>query len=502
MSLSSRALRLGATFGLSLLSSCESLYGGFGVDNPGNCVVNSALCQAPDQACNPVTRECEPAIVITDIDPPVASVQGGELVQLGGQRFTPELRVRVGGREVTSLRVSSDRILSFVLPPGTSPAGPASIEVSHPAGQTQRRDDLFRYYEDVQLMAGQPVALPFSPKYARVADFNADGRQDIVLSDAFGAGVVVLLGQGDGGFAAPLASSFSGRAYALAVGDVNGDGFPDVAVTLTGPTSTIEVALGNGDGTLRTPVSVTTQTTLGALGLGDFDGDRRADLVAADDLKLRFWHSNGDGSFSTPSTDMPLSYQSFGASGRLWVADLDGDSALDILAINGRDFSYPVLFGQGNGTFSESAGPLYVGSPTLACVGDSDGDGLLDILTPLSQVNNSIALSRQGPVRAFKQPTSYVAPNNLTGCELRDLNGDGVSDMVAFSSLGTAGALATLHGLGAGRFATARSYTLPPFPQVAITAQLDGDQRPDLLVAHRGASGSGNFYTVFRNATP
>ena len=64
--------------------------------------MNSALCQAPDQACNPVTRECEPAIVISAIDPPVSSVLGGELATLTGQRFTPELRVRVGGREVTS----------------------------------------------------------------------------------------------------------------------------------------------------------------------------------------------------------------------------------------------------------------------------------------------------------------------------------------------------------------------------------------------------------------
>ena len=146
-------------------------------------------------------------------------------------------------------------------------------------------------------------------------------------------------GAGRWGLRGPLTSTFSGRAYGLAVGDVNGDGFPDVAVSLTGPTSTIEVSLGNGDGTLRTAVPVTTQTTL-ALGLGDFDGDRRADLVAADDLKLRFWHSNGDGSFSTPSTDMPLSYQSFGASGRMWLADFDGDSALDILAINGATSAF------------------------------------------------------------------------------------------------------------------------------------------------------------------
>ena len=97
---------------------------------------------------------------------------------------------------------------------------------------------------------------------------------------------------------------------------------------------------------------------------------------------------------------------------------------------------------------------------------------------------------------------SYVTPINPTGCELRDLNSDGVVDLLAFSNFGTAGGHGHPARPGAGRFAKARSYTMPPFPQLVITAQLDGDQRPDLLVMHRGASGAGNFYSVFRNVTP
>lgn len=219
MSTFSRARSLGLAGLVSLLGSCESLYGQFGVDNPQNCVVNSALCQAPDQACNPLTRECEPAIVISSIEPPAASVRGGDLATLTGLRFTPELRLRLGDREVGTVTVSSPSSLSFVVPPGPSPAGPVVIEVSHPAGQTQRRAGLFRYYEDVQLTAADPVSLPFTPKYARLSDFNRDGRSDVVLSDAFSSDVIVLLGGGDGSFQAPRLSTFSGRAFALATGD-------------------------------------------------------------------------------------------------------------------------------------------------------------------------------------------------------------------------------------------------------------------------------------------
>lgn len=502
MSILSRARCLGI-FGLfSLLSSCDSLYGQFGVDNPQNCVVNSALCQAPDQACNPVTHDCEPAIVLSAIDPPASATTGGEIATLTGQRFTPELRVRVGDRDVGPITFVSDRSLSFVVPAGASPGGPVVIEVSHPAGQTQGRADLFRYYDNAQFSSSQPVTLPITAKYARFADFNRDGRQDVALSDAFSSDVVVLLSQGDGTFQAPVVTSFSGRAFALAAGDANGDGYADIAVSLTGPTSTIEVALGNGDGSFRTAVPVTVQATLGAIALGDFDSDGRADLAAADDQRLRVWHSNGDGSFAATSTDMTLSYQSFSASGRMWAADLDGDKRLDLVAINGRDLSYPVLFGAGNGTFSETASPIYAGTPSSVAVGDSMGDGLLDILTPIAQTSAPIALSLQGSGRSFKLPTAYVTPNNLTGSELVDLNGDRVAEILAFSSLGTMGAFVILHGVSAGRYAAARPYSLPPFPQALITAQLDGDARPDVLIAHRSSSGSGNFYSVLRNVTP
>lgn len=500
MSTFSRARSLGLAGLVSLLGSCESLYGQFGVDNPQNCVVNSALCQAPDQACNPLTRECEPAIVISSIEPPAASVRGGDLATLTGLRFTPELRLRLGDREVGTVTVSSPSSLSFVVPPGPSPAGPVVIEVSHPAGQTQRRAGLFRYYEDVQLTAADPVSLPFTPKYARLSDFNRDGRSDVVLSDAFSSDVIVLLGGGDGSFQAPRLSTFSGRAFALATGDVDGDGSPDIAVSLTGPTGSIEVALGNGDGSFRTPVALATQTTVSGIAFGDFDEDGRADLVALDNQALRLWHSNGDGSFAAPSS-LPLAYQGF-TSARVVVADLDGDKHQDLVALNARDFNFPVLFGNGDGTFSEAQSPIYPGAPTGLALADCDGDGRLDILTPLSLGSTPVALTLQGGGRSFKQPSTFAGPSNLTLSELRDLNGDGVADIAVFNNQGTSGAFAILHGLGGGRFAPSRPYSLPPFPQLMLTAQLDGDSRPEVFVAHRGSSGSGNFYTVFRNVTP
>jgi Tfp pilus tip-associated adhesin PilY1 len=158
------------------------------------------------------------------------------------------------------------------------------------------------------------------------------------------------------------------------VGDVNKDGFNDLAISLTGPTSTIEVALANGDGTFQTPKSITTKVTVGALGLADMNGDGRADVVAADDLNLRVWLSNADGSIATPAIDTPLSYQSFSAGSRLYLADLNGDGRVDAVPLNGKDFGFSVLYGDGNGGFVDAPGPTLQAPPKSVGSADFNGD--------------------------------------------------------------------------------------------------------------------------------
>jgi hypothetical protein len=131
-----------------------------------------------------------------------------------------------------------------------------------------------------------------------VADVNGDGHPDLVVSNPCGYApscedsVSVLAGNGDGTFQDPVTYSEKGWGIAtVAVADVNGDGYPDLAVsafcpeagTCGGENGLVRVFLGNGDGTFQVPPlrynsgAVWTE----AVTMADVNGDQRPDLVAA-----------------------------------------------------------------------------------------------------------------------------------------------------------------------------------------------------------------------------
>lgn len=484
------------------LCGCEALYGGYSVGNSNNCVVNQALCQAPDQACNPQTRECEPAILLDAVDPPAAATPGGEILSLSGQRFSADLKVRIGGIDAGPVTLLSDRSLRVVAPPSGDQRGSVAVEILHPAGQTVRKEGLFRYYELTRLGTPQPVALPFAPRHVRSADINQDGRVDLVATDGFSSSIFALLGQGDGRLSAPIATALSARAFGLSLGDVNGDGKTDLAISQTGPMGSIEVALGAGDGTFASSTQVTTQTTVGGFALGDMNSDGKADLVVADDLRLRLFISQGNGTFAAVSQDTALAYQSFRASALVGLHDLNGDASLDVLALNGFDLNFPILTGNGSGAFSERASPIFPSSPNVFSIGDANADGLPDVLVGLGASEPGAALMLQAADRSFRQPLPLSGPRSLSVVEIRDMNGDGVADVVLFSSSMNNGTLSILHGISPARYAAPTTYSVPPFPSLVMALPLSKNPRPELFVVHRGAGGSGNFYSVLSNVTP
>ena len=117
-----------------------------------------------------------------------------------------------------------------------------------------------------------------------MADFNGDGKPDLavaVTSSSFNGEVSVELGNGDGTFKSAIVSSLhtdpiNNQGF-MATADFNGDGKPDL-LTLEAFGDGYEVLLGNGDGTFQPPV-VTVLPSGFSLAVGDFNGDGKADLV-------------------------------------------------------------------------------------------------------------------------------------------------------------------------------------------------------------------------------
>ncbi len=109
-----------------------------------------------------------------------------------------------------------------------------------------------------------------------VADFNGDGIQDVVIAAGLGrTDYFVCLGQGDGTFDTPkLLISSNNAGFAIAAGDLNGDGYPDLLIaSLAGDAA---ILFGNGDGTFKSPVSLGVSGS-SPIGIADFNNDGRPD---------------------------------------------------------------------------------------------------------------------------------------------------------------------------------------------------------------------------------
>src|SRR5262245_39250325 len=200
------------------------------------------------------------------------------------------------------------------------------------------------------------LAVGTFPRAVAVGDFNGDGRLDVAVAKQLSETVSVLLGHGDGTFATPLVFTTSGPDFtpsSMAVGDVNGDGRPDLVVNNTGGLDSVvaqlAVLLGNGDGTFRAPILHSPGTTGGDgdVALADFNNDGRLDVAVGgqaalpDGLTVNI--GNGDGTFGAPFLS-PLRFSTGGNDPfGVTAADLNGDGRVDLVAANSASSSVGVL---------------------------------------------------------------------------------------------------------------------------------------------------------------
>jgi hypothetical protein len=324
------------------------------------------------------------------------------------------------------------------------------------------------------------------PVSVALGDLNGDGKPDLATAN-FGAGTVsVLLNRGDGSFEANRDYPTGRTPELVEIADLNGDGKSDL-VNLR-PRS-ISVLLNQGAGTFAPAVSYAIGRLWYEVVIGDLNGDAKPDLVTeggSDSIIVSVLLNHGDGTFE-PKRD----YLAGRPSGDIALGDVNGDGKPD-LVIAHDDCCVLVLLNGGDGSF-ETRRDYEVPFPSRIALGDLNGDGKPDVATA-SHLGTSVLLNRGDG--SFGAPRDYdCRPCNVaypTALAIADLNGDGKADLVTewddvrYGELHEGNEYVTevsvLLNKGNGTFGAAHDYeSLHEAPPLAIV-DLNGDGKPDIAM--------------------
>ncbi len=405
-------------------------------------------------------------------------------------------------------------------------------------------------YVDVQLLSStgsvlQDQQYPVGPggSFILAGDFNGDGKPDLAVSNN-GSGsttgsVSVLLNNGNGTFQAAQTTAVNGFPFSLALGDFNGDGKLDVAVSDDG-NALVWVLPGNGNGTLGTPASYPTGGGNGlSLVAADFNGDGIFDLAMSKLNGVSVLIGNGDGTFKAPiltNTADDISYAAF--------ADLNHDGKMDLAVAYQHLSMISVLLGKGDGTFqtpvnygatayTNSFGILPLDDGTFLVVTYDNnssqlvaaycpGDGTLNLpqLTAAPSAQAMVAADVNGDQipdlilaarnsldvmlvnnSGIQSPVAYplsgtLGTLNAGSLATGELNGDNMPDFVvasgvnANSSQPTPNTINVLMGQSGGTLAAAQTYPAGNNPIAVVLGHFSGSQFLDAAVADYGIPGT------------
>jgi hypothetical protein len=329
-------------------------------------------------------------------------------------------------------------------------------------------------------------------------DFNSDGKLDAVVVNEFSYSVSVFLGNGDGTVVAPISYGIGGTPQAVAVGAFGGQGVPELLasngssgpVCAPGCVSVIESA---GNGTFKQyALNYNVGTAPRAVAVGDFNADGNPDIVAANSGSgnVSVLLNTGTGGFGAaqnyPAGTTPVAVA---------VGDFNGDKKLDLVVVNAGDNDVSILIGNGDGSFQAAVNYAVGTASTAIALGDLNGDGKLDLAitnTGTAGANGTVSVLLGKGDGTFQAAVNYsvgVAPTSVAN---GDLNGDGKMDLaVANAGLkGSIGTVSVLLGNGDGTFQPATAYSAGYDPLSVAVADMNGDGHADLVVADGGSAGA------------
>lgn len=272
-----------------------------------------------------------------------------------------------------------------------------------------------------------------NPQHLAAGDFNNDGKPDLIVSNHSDGTVSVLLNNGSGAFLPAvsilLSSDPNTFPAGVAVGRFNNDGFPDVAVAVAvGGAGKVAVLLGDGAGGFSAPVLYDAGISPAGIHVENFNGDGAPDIVVTNRLtnKLALLPGSGDGTFGAPGF-FPVSPQNYGPIA-VTSGDFDGDTVMDLAVADNASGTVSIFLNDGTGHFSGPADFAVGSQPHAVAAGDFNNDGHPDLIVPDFKADTVAVYMGAGGTDFGASFVSKVGSNrNPIAVAAGHLDGDGIA---------------------------------------------------------------------------